>query len=96
MFLFPFFGFHFRQVPDKYPASSIAVQSLIHILAEQQLSIKEMLAVMKLKDRENFMANYLNPAMKEGFVVMLYPSNPKHPRQKYLLTAKGLAVYNSK
>lgn len=85
-----------RQVPGKYPTSSIAVQSLIHILAEQQLSIKEMLAVMKLKDRENFMANYLNPAMKEGFVVMLYPSNPKHPRQKYLLTAKGLAVYNSK
>jgi len=53
-----------------------------------------MLAVMNLKDRENFMANYLIPAMKEGFVVMLYPNNPKHPRQKYLLTVKGLAVYN--
>ena len=50
---------------------------------------------MNLKDREHSIANYLNPAMKEGFVVMLYPNNPKHPRQRYLLTVKGLAVYNS-
>lgn len=85
-----------RQAPDKYPTSTTTIQTLIHVLAEQQLSIKEMLAVMNLKDRENFMMNYLTPAMKEGFVVMLYPNNPKHPRQKYLLTVKGLAVYNSK
>lgn len=64
------------------------------MLAEQQLSIKEMIATLNLKDRENFMANYLNPAMKEGLVVMLYPDNPRHPRQKYLLTEKGLEVYN--
>lgn len=38
----------------------------------------------------------LNPAIKEGFVSMLYPDKPRHPRQKYLLTIKGLAVYNSK
>ncbi len=50
---------------------------------------------MGLKDRENFMKNYLNPAMKEGLVVMLYPDNPKHPQQKYLLTVKGLSIYNS-
>jgi len=84
-----------RQVPDKYPTSSNEVHSLIKILAEQQLSIKEILAAMNLKDRENFMVNYLNPAMKEGFVVMLYPNSPKHPRQKYLLTDKGLVIYNS-
>ncbi|MBO5025700.1 MAG: Fic family protein [Bacteroidaceae bacterium] len=85
-----------RQVPDKYPTSSTTIQTLIEILAEQQLSIKEMLAAIKLKDRENFMANYLNPAMNKGFVTMLYPNNPKHPRQKYLLTVKGLAAYHDK
>lgn len=83
-----------RQASDKYPTSSTAVLTLIQVLAEQQLSIKEMLLAMGLKDRENFMENYLIPAMKEGWVVMLYPNNPKHPRQKYLLTVKGLAVYN--
>lgn len=39
--------------------------------------------------------NYLTPAMNEGWVVMLYPNNPKHPQQKYLLTVKGVIVYNS-
>ncbi len=71
------------------PTSTPQVQALIEILAEQQLSIREMLVAMNLKNRENFMANYLNPAIKDGFVTMLYPNSPKHPRQKYLLTARG-------
>ena len=85
-----------RQASDKSPTSSMEIDMLIKVLAEQQLSIKDMLAAMQLKDRENFMANYLNPAIKVGFVTMLYPDKPRHPRQKYLLTVKGLAVYNSK
>lgn len=82
-----------RQAPDKYPTSTTEVQKLIEILAEQQLSIKEMLAAMNLKDRENFVVNYLNPAIIEGFVTMLYPNSPKHPRQKYMLTEKGLSAF---
>lgn len=85
-----------RQVPDKLPTSSPAILSLIKTLGKQQLSIKEMLAVMNLKDRGNFMDNYLSPAMNEGFVVMLYPNNPRHPGQKYLLTEKGLSIYKVK
>ena len=37
---------------------------------------------------------YLNPAISEGYVRLLYPDKPRHPRQKYLLTVKGLAIYN--
>ena len=55
-----------------------------------------MLKAVGLKDRENFMNNMLNPAMKEGFVRMLYPESPRHPRQKYLLTVKGLGLYSKK
>lgn len=49
---------------------------------------------MSLKDHENFMRNYLNPAMTEDLVGMLYPDNPKHPQQKDLLTVRGLNIYN--
>ncbi|MBK5203401.1 MAG: Fic family protein [Prolixibacteraceae bacterium] len=84
-----------RQAPDKLTTSSPAILNLINVLGEQQLSIKDMLTAMRLKDRENFMKNYLYPAMKEDFVVMLYPNNSRHPRQKYLLTVSGLAIYNS-
>ena len=52
-----------------------------------------MLVGMGLKDRPNFLEHTLSPAMKEGYVRMLYPDSPRHPRQKYLLTVKGLAAY---
>ena len=49
---------------------------------------------LDLKGRDNFLNLYLNPAINEGFVRLLYPDSPRHPRQKYLPTVKGLAVYN--
>ena len=55
-----------------------------------------MVSLVELKDRENFLQQYLNPAIDEGFVRLLYPQSPRHPRQKYLLTVKGLALYKQK
>lgn len=68
---------------------------LIKTIANNRLSVKEMMVSVGLKNRENFMEYSLNPAIKEGFVSMLYPDKPHHPRQKYFLTIKGLSVYNS-
>ena len=67
---------------------------MIKSIGNHQLSIKEMLAAVGLKDRMNFIDYTLNPAIKEGFVKQLYPDNPHHPRQKYLLTVKGVALLN--
>ncbi|MBR3497333.1 MAG: hypothetical protein IKH37_11505 [Prevotella sp.] len=53
-----------------------------------------MISAVGLKDRENFLQHYLNPAIQEGYVRMLYPDSPRHPRQKYLLTVKGMALFN--
>ena len=47
-----------------------------------------------LKGRDNFLNTYLNPAIQEGYVCLLYPDTPRHPRQKYLLTVKGLLLWN--
>jgi ATP-dependent DNA helicase RecG len=46
-----------------------------------------------LKHRPNFIEYHLNTAIVEGYVRLLYPDSPRHPRQKYLLTSKGLALY---
>ncbi|MCI7082964.1 MAG: Fic family protein [Paraprevotella sp.] len=67
---------------------------LVNAIGHRQLSVKEMLAAVGLKDRMNFMEYSLIPAMAEGFVCLLYPDKPQHPRQKYLLTVKGSALYN--
>ena len=78
------------QAPYKYPTSSETVTYLIKTLANQQLSIKEMLICLGLKDRVNFLKNYLYPAINDGLVTMLYPNSRKHPKRKYLLTDKGI------
>lgn len=82
-----------RQVPDKLHTDNPNITKLVGTVGEQTLSVKEMMAALELKDRVNFQNLYLSPAIKDGFIRMLYPNSPKHPRQKYLLTAKGIAVY---
>ena len=82
------------QVPDKLHSGNPNITNLVHKVGEQELSVKEMMSAMGLKDRENFLNLYLNPAITEGYIRLLYPQSPRHPRQKYLLTVKGLALYN--
>lgn len=53
-----------------------------------------MMNAVGLKDRKNFIEYYLTPAISTGFVRMLYPESPRHPKQKYLLTVKGIGLYN--
>ena len=92
-------------LPDKYPTSTRQASDKLHTdndniiklvcaIKDKQLSVKEMLVMMGLKDRESFLNLYLSPAIGEGFVRMLHPDSPHHPGQKYLLTAKGQALFN--
>ena len=83
-----------EQVPDKLRPNNQNIIQLIQIIGENELSVKDMISAVGLKDRENFLQHYLNPAIQEGYVRMLYPDSPRHPRQKYLLTVKGMALFN--
>lgn len=82
------------QVKDKLHTSNPFILELIKIIGDKNLSVREMLSLIGLKERKNFLDLYLNPAISEGYVCLLYPNSPRHPRQKYLLTVKGLAVYD--
>lgn len=93
-----------EQVPHKCPTSTPQVQDKLHTdnrnvmrlllaLGEQELSVKEIMEGLGLKDRKNVLNLYLNPAIAEGYVRLLYPQSPRHPRQRYLLTVKGQALY---
>ena len=70
------------------------VRALVVSIGKDQLTLKQMMEKMNLKHRPNFIENYLNPSMADGYIHLLYPEKPRHPRQKYLLTVKGLALYN--
>ena len=79
---------------DMLQTDNPLVRNLVKVIGNSQCSIKEMLEDIGLKDRKNFLEYHLAPAISEGYVRLLYPDKPRHPRQKYLLTVKGLALYN--
>ena len=67
---------------------------LVQVMGGEKLSIKEIMTAIGLKGRDNFLNLYLNPAIENGFVRLLYPDSPRHPRQKYQLTVKGMMLLN--
>ncbi len=82
------------QVQDKLNTENPNIQKLILVVGEKELSVKEIMEGLGFKDRKNVLNLYLNPATHEGYIRQLYPQSPRHPRQKYLLTVKGLALLN--
>lgn len=67
---------------------------LVETLGGEQLSVKEMMNRLKLRGRDNFLKNYLDPALRGEYVSMLHPDSPRHPRQKYRLTPRGCLVWD--
>ena len=80
---------------------SVQVKMLIHSISSKELSVDEILAVYKLlykqeyKSKWYFKKHTIQPALLEGYVEMIYPDKPNHPKQKYRLTAKGIALKDS-
>ena len=72
--------------------SSENVTRLVLAIGKEEMSVKNMMEAIGLKNRPNFMDYSLAPAIREGFVCMKYPANPRHSRQRYLLTIKGLML----
>lgn len=67
------------------------VESLILVIKDE-MSIQELMSVLELKGRRNFLQNYLQVSLKAGFIEMTQPDSPNSPTQKYRLTAKGKAL----
>ena len=70
------------------------IKRLIIAIGSDEKSVKEIMEAVGLKNRPNFIEHSLSPAITEGLVKMKYPDSPRHPRQKYLLTVKGLELYD--
>jgi len=82
------------QVQDKLFTDNPCIIKLVQVIGQQECSVKEMMSGIGLKGRDNFLNLYLTPGIDDGYIRLLYPQSPRHPRQKYLLTVKGLALYN--
>ncbi len=84
------------QVPHKHHISTIQVQSLLNIMEYNTYSVKEMMELLKLKNRSYFSKEYLKPAVETGVIEPIFPDQPKSPKQKYRLTEKGKSFIREK
>ena len=73
-----------RQLPDSCPTATPQVEKVLHAIKEQTLSTKEIMGMLGLKDKSNFLELYLYPATRQNLVEPIYPDNPKHPQRIYL------------
>ena len=80
------------RVTARQNAKTAISMRLVLAIDKEEMSVKNMMEAVGLKNRPNFMDYSLTPAIREGFVCMKYPANPHHPRQRYLLTIKGLML----
>lgn len=77
------------QLPHSYPTVTPQVEKVLVVIGDNTYSTKEIMESMGLKDKSNFLGNYLYPAIEQKLVESLYPERPKHPKQKYYLTEQG-------
>ena len=84
-----------QHITNKIITASENIIKLAIVLSDQKLTTAQIMTAMKLKDRKSFKSTYIDEAIDKKFVKMLYPDRPNHPRQKYYLTVKGLALLNN-
>lgn len=53
------------------------------------MSRNELMEILELKHKPTFRKNYLEPAIKNGWVEMTIPEAPRSKKQKYRLTHVG-------
>ena len=68
------------------------VKNLVLAVAKTPLMRDEIQHLLKLKDRKSFTDRYLQPALEQKIIEMLYPEKPNTPKQKYRLTSLGKQV----
>ena len=65
------------------------------VFCTEARSFGEMLAFMGLTDRTKFRRKYIHPLLEAGILEQTIPEKPNSQKQKYRLTAKGIALKNS-
>ena len=91
----PFFAEALKQelVTQVIPQVTPQVKQLL-VACRGEMSRKELMAALGLKDRMYFSKSYLNPALDARMIEMTIPEKPKSRFQKYRLTKAGRFLSN--
>ena len=70
---------------------TLQVESLLAVL-KGEMSLRQLLLALGLRDRKSFRQRYLWPALNLGYVEMTHPDSPTAPNQRYRITVGGREV----
>ena len=82
-----------QATPQATPQVTPQAKELLKIFVGEMNRV-EIQEALKLNDREHVRQNYIQPALKQGLIELVYPDIPNHPQQKYRLTAKAERLKN--
>lgn len=74
--------------PQETPQVSPQVERLLRVL-DGEMSGREVLKALRLRDRKWLRQAYLGPALKDGLIEMTRPETPSARNQRYRLTPAG-------
>ncbi len=75
----------------KYNKQDLRKEQILRFCIEPQ-SLLDIMQHFELKNRENFMAVYINPLIASGDLEMTEPENPRSRNQKYVATTEKQGV----
>jgi len=68
------------------------VEELLAILSDNPLTRTEMMQKLQMSHKQNFLLNYIQPALQEGLIERTIPDKPTSRLQKYRLTEMGIKL----
>ncbi|MCI0493400.1 putative DNA binding domain-containing protein [candidate division KSB1 bacterium] len=81
---------------DATPQATMQVNMQVNMQVKQlilncigEVSMKQLMKALKLRNRDYFRKAYLKPAIEKGLIEMTIPDQPKNRNQKYRLTESG-------
>ena len=68
------------------------IQILVNAIRENVYSMFDIQRRLNISSRRYVLVEMLIPAIEQGYVLRAYPDKPRHPKQRYYLSEKGLKL----
>lgn len=68
------------------------VRNIVRCIGNSILTMADIQKRLKLASRRYILTDILVPAINQGYVMRAYPDSPRHPKQRYYLSEKGLRL----
>lgn len=72
--------------------ASEQVRNIVRCIGDSILTMADIQKKLNIASRRYVRIEILTPAINQGYVMRAYPDSPRHPKQRYYLSEKGLRL----